>query len=76
MNILGNVNMPSCLSDPFKKKNITSIMVTYTPHIFTGEWQATGYVDFTNGNTKGQQKFKANTFDEVVLLIKNFIEQI
>lgn len=72
--ILGNEKLPSVLNDPFKKSSVTSIVVRYEDYWSRGNWEARGTVYFKNGDTKGEQKFIAPTFDEVVSKIKQFIE--
>ena len=71
----GGSKMVSVLNDPFKKKNVTKIHVFYQDYWSTGKWEATGYVTLKNGNTTGEQTFRGDTFDEVVMKIKTFIEQ-
>ena len=71
---IGNEKIPSIISDPFSKKCITSISVIYQDFWGDGKWRASGTVAFKNGDTKGEQKFKGNTFDEVVAGIKLFIQ--
>jgi hypothetical protein len=71
---IGNEKMPSILKDPFKKNAVTKIYVHFSQGIFDKEkWDASGNVKFSNGNTHGEQKFKGETFDEVVLQIKAFL---
>lgn len=67
----------SIIKNPFKKQNITGISVYYEPKMFEREtWEASARVDFKNGETSGTQKFKAKTFDEVVLEVKKFINNL
>ena len=74
---LGNNKLPSIIVDPFKKNKVTRVSVYSSPgwgkH---DDWQSNGVVEFTNGDTKGEQRFQAKTFDEVVLLIKNMLENL
>lgn len=73
---LGNTNI-SVLKDPFKKNKIIRVSVNFSENEFReGNWKARGYVDFKNGNTQGQQKFEGETFENVVLQIKTFIDNI
>lgn len=71
---IGNESMPSLLNDPFKKNKITRISVFYRELMRV--WSATGTVEFTNGDTKGEQRFEGETFDEVTLKIKHFINNL
>jgi hypothetical protein len=73
INKVGETGLNSSLSDPFKKNSIRSITVVYRENVFSEKWYAYGIVEFSNGNTSGKQKFEADTFDEVSLLIKQFI---
>jgi hypothetical protein len=71
----GKTTMPTVLKDPFSKTKITSVWVDYSPSLFSPyNWSASGSVSFKNGDTKGEQKFKGESFDEVVAKIKAFIE--
>jgi hypothetical protein len=40
------------------------------------KWTARGTVEFKNGLTSGKQTFEAETFDEVVIQIKNFLKEL
>jgi hypothetical protein len=71
---IGNESMPTTLKDPFKKNCVKRIYVNYSESLlFSKEWKAFGVVEFSSGNTKGEQRFEGKSFDEVVVLIKNFI---
>lgn len=79
MNLLdgiGKTSLPSVLKDPFTKTKITDVRVHYRDAWGKGEWFASGYVEFKNGNTEGTQKFTGETFDDVVRQIKVFIENL
>jgi hypothetical protein len=71
---IGNEKMPSILKNPFQKNCVTEIRVSY--YEFMRKWSARGTVEFKNGLTKGEQKFEAETFDEVVIQIKNFLKEL
>lgn len=74
---IGNEKMPSILKDPFKKNSVTKIFVHFSQSLFDKtKWSSTGYVNFSNGNTKGEQEFKGETFDDVVLQIKAFLNTL
>ena len=60
---LGETKMPSIINDPFKQSKITAIHVHFTD--FMGKWTANGSVEFKNGLTCGEQKFRANTFGKL-----------
>jgi hypothetical protein len=70
---VGETGLNSVLSDPFNKNSIESISVTYRQKIFDDGWYAYGFVKFKRGNTTAEQRFEADTFDEISLLIKSFI---
>lgn len=71
---MGNEKMPSILKDPFNKTSVKRIYVSYSE--FMRKWSANGSIEFSNGNTSGEQKFTANTFDEVVAQMKAFLEDL
>ena len=73
---IGGQKLPSVLNDPFLKDKIEMIAVYYNKNIFKGNWTAWGRVEFKNGNTQGEQKFEGETFDEVVLKIKEFLNEL
>jgi hypothetical protein len=71
----GKEQLPSVLNDPFKKTHVKRIYVSFSENVFIdGKYSANGSVEFANGNTKGEQKFDGDTFDEVVLKIKSFLD--
>ena len=72
----GKTKLPSLINDPFNKTSIENITVRYSKSIFSDTWSATGYVYFKNNDTKGEQKFEGETFDEVVIKIKQFIDKL
>lgn len=72
----GKEKLPSIIKDPFNKLSITQISIRYRDFCGDGKWKATGEVDFKNGNTSGEQSFEGETFDEVVMQIKVFIESL
>lgn len=73
---IGNEKMLSILKDPFKKSCIKKIYVTYREKTFSDGWVAEGSVKFSNGKTTGEQDFEGDSFDEVVMKIKNFINEV
>ncbi len=70
---LGSEKMPAILKDPFKKNCVKRIYVNYSEGWTIGKWSGNGAVEFENGNTKGEQKFTGESFDEVVAKIKAFV---
>lgn len=72
---LGNTSLGSTISDPFARNKIKSISVHYivrTYHPYTP--YSYGLVEFQNNNTKAEVRFDGDTFDEVAIKIKQFIE--
>lgn len=73
---MGNESL-SVINNPFNKDGIKSVSIRYERKFLgNGEWEATGWIEFQNGDTKGSQKFEAPTFDEVVLQMKACINQL
>lgn len=74
---IGNEKLPSIVKDPFKKNCVTRISITYEEGLFDNtKWSANGWVYFKNGNSKGQQDFKGENFDSVVLQVKAFLNTL
>ena len=71
---LGKEKMPSILKDPFNKNSVQRIYVSFSQ--YSNSWSANGSVKFQNGNTEGEQKFTGQTFDDVVLQIKSFVNEL
>ena len=81
MNLIefGKEKLPSILNDPFKKNCVTKILVWCQESIWTSEkdkWEANGCVYFRNNQTTGEQNFKGQSFDEVVIKIKEFLKTL
>lgn len=72
---MGNEKLPSIINDPFRKNKVVTIS-TYSYQTYSGNWNFTGKVEFSNGNTKGEQKFEGENFDHVVLKIKALLEEL
>lgn len=77
----GNNKMPSVLKDPFSKKKITRIYVSFNEPIWSSDtkWKANGSIKFKDGSTNGEQEFNAegdDAFDQVVLQMRAFIEEL
>ena len=76
LNGIGAQSLPSILKDPFSKVCVSWVSVFYSPNFFSDKWEAHGTVEFKNGNTKGEQSFKAETFDECTAQIREFIKSL
>jgi hypothetical protein len=73
----GQERLPSVIKDPFSKNQVERISVTFWRSPFMPrDWEAYGSVEFKNGETTGEQKFKGQTFDEVVVKIKAMLETL
>ncbi len=67
----------SIIKDPFNKTSIVQVWFNYSPRLFgNGEWDCSATVRFKNGNTEAEQKFRADTFDDCVVQVKNFIDTL
>jgi len=73
---IGEVAINSTIINPFSRKSIVSLHVSVDQVVLRGKehWVARGYVEFKEGNTTGRQRFEGESFDDVVLKIKNFID--
>lgn len=74
MGSIGNEQLPSAINNPFSKNKVTRISVSFAEYF--GNWKAYGQLVFENGNTKGEQKFIGETFDDVVLQIKACLDNL
>lgn len=72
---IGEVGLNTTIIDPFSKNCITSVFVSITKSERRGVeyWHCYGIVEFTSGNTSGKQRFDGDSFDDVALKIRNFI---
>lgn len=68
--------LPSIVENPFKKDCITNIRMFAGRSLFDNNWYFRGNVEFRNGNTKGEQKFEKNSFDELYIAIANFCKTL
>ncbi len=73
---IGKESMPSVIKFPFIKNRITDIYVRYSKNVFGEDWDAYGSIEFKNGETSGEQKFRGKNFDEVVMKIKAVINEL
>lgn len=65
-----NMYMPSVLNNPFLKEKVESIWMCY--HM--GEFR--GHIEFKNGSSEGKQNFKGNSFEDIALQMKEFIDAL
>lgn len=66
----------SIINNPFIKNSISRIYVNYYYCNIFNCWKANGLIEFTNGNTKGEQKFTGQTFDDIVTQIKALVNEL
>ena len=72
---IGSNKMLSVINDPFKKSKVTMVYVCGNRSLFDKDkFRFSGTVKFENGNTKGEQEFEGESFDDVVLKIKAMLE--
>jgi len=60
----------------FVKKNVRRIEVKVEDFWGRGTFKARGSVEFEKDNTSAYQKFEGKTFDDVVIQIKGFLENL
>lgn len=72
---LGEEGLNTTITNPFLRDCITSVYVSMTQINRRGapHWIHWGEVEFKKGNTTGKQRFDGDSFDSIVLQIKNFI---
>ena len=63
-------------NDPFKKENTTSIHIYCYPKDSYDKFIWKGFVEFSNGNTKGEQKFQAKNIGDLLYKMKTFIDAL
>ena len=76
LNNFGEEKMLDVLKDPFKKGSIISIRTNASQSLFNKTWTFSGIVEFKNGDTTGEQRFKGDSFDDVILKMKTFFESL
>lgn len=74
--LIGNQKINTLTKNPFLREKIVQISVILTKSYEGTNWICSGHVAFNNQNTHGQQLFKGDTFDAVVLDIKSFLETL
>lgn len=72
---IGNEALSTTITDPFSKECITNVFVNMSKLVRRGKpyWYCYGFVEFTKGSTTGKQRFDGDTFDEVLVKIRDFI---
>lgn len=78
-NLFGNTtNYISPVIDPFNNNSIKQVSLNVTKDIWGDKitFRCWGYVSFKNQNTEGQQNFEASTFEELIIQVKAFVENL
>lgn len=77
LKLFGDVsNLPSQLSNPFAPDKVERIFISMNKSLFSGKFNFYGSVEFTNGRTKGEQKFEGTDIMDVVRQIYTFLEEL
>lgn len=71
-----NTHMPTTLNNPFAIDKVEDIWIHMSRNFFSGRFSFTGSVEFSNGRTKGEQKFEGADIMDVVKQIYAFLEQL
>ena len=62
------------LKDPFSSDCVIKLSTYCSKSIFDGRWSYNGTIGFKNGNTEGEQKFKADSLAELLKKMEAFVE--
>lgn len=77
LKLLGNTSsIPSSLNNPFATDKVSDIWIHMGKSIWEEKYEFTGSVEFSNGRTKGEQKFEGTDIMDVVKQIYAFLEQL
>ena len=77
MNLIGiGSESLSIINNPFAKSKITRVQVVYRKNLFEDEWLAEGRVEFKNGQTSGDQKFEGKDFNDVLVQVREFLNNL
>ena len=77
--LLGNGNnnqLPAEVKNPFSMEHIEEIHLHCTKKWFSDGFNIWGKVQFKNGDTTGEQEFKAESLGELFVKIHNFCERL
>jgi hypothetical protein len=75
MNLIGNESGVSILKDPFSCHHVSSL-ITFSVRQYDGTFSYWSVVSFINGDTKGEQRVTASSFEELLTKTKAFIETL
>lgn len=77
LKIFGNTSsVPSSLNNPFATDKVERIFIIMSKDLFSDKFMFRGTVEFTNGRTKGEQKFEGTDIMDVVKQIYSFLEEL
>lgn len=77
LKLFGNTSsVPSSLNNPFAADKVERIYINMSKSLFSDKFMFHGSVEFTNGQTKGEQKFNGTDIMGVVKQIYAFLEQL
>lgn len=77
LKLFGNTSsVPSSLNNPFATDKVERIFISMNKSLFSDKFMFHGSVEFTNGRTKGEQKFDGTDIMDVVKQIYAFLEQL
>lgn len=77
MNIGNGDQLPSEFKDPFDKKCIERISTASYKSLFDdNKISHTGRIQFKNGDTEGEQSFKADSFEALLAKMNEFMKQL
>ena len=66
----------SVINNPFSSKHIWYVEMHMSENVWTKKWDCEGSVSFKNGDTQGEQEFKADTLGELYDKIADFCENL
>lgn len=78
LKLFGNTSsVPSSLNNPFATDKVERIYIIMSKSLFDdNKFRFHGSVEFTNGRTKGEQKFEGTDIMDVVKQIYSFLEEL
>lgn len=66
----------SVLNDPFNLGSMTRFTTFCSKSDFDGSWSYHGTVAFKNGDTQGEQKFRGDSLNGLLLKMQAFVETL
>lgn len=77
LKLFGNTSsVPSSLNNPFATDKVERIFICMGKNLFSRDFYFSGTVEFSNGRTKGEQKFEGTDIMDVVKQIYAFLEEL